>query len=200
VILISPHLDDGVFSCFEMLRQGATLVTICAGIPSEDTPPSQFDQRAGFTSAADAMHARRLEDLAAAEVVGFKAIHLDYLDTSYGGNDLAGGVEEAFALASRRETIYGPLGLRHPDHQTIASAFRSQSRKHYGEAWVYEELPYAYVWPEYLGPALKLTDVGPTVTRVCHESKREAVDAYVSQTKGAHMDAILAPERCHMLI
>lgn len=198
MIVLSPHLDDAVFSCSQILK-GARVVTICAGIPPADCPPTIFDERGGFATARDAMEARRAEDRAAAEQLGFDAIHLDLLDCNYGESDLFQGVEKALDLAESGESVYGPLGLRHPDHQVIGSAFRSLARTRDVDAWVYEELPYAYAWPEYLGPALTVAHLtGPTVTRISRESKRDAVQTYASQVSPeTHMDAILAPERYH---
>jgi LmbE family N-acetylglucosaminyl deacetylase len=184
-----------VWSCHELLA-GATVVTICAGIPPEGTPPTQFDTRAGFPTAAAAVHARRAEDVAAARRVGFTPRHLDCLDGGHGGGDIEAVVQEALADVLPSEIVVGPAGLRHPDHVAVASAFRQVVTERDLAAWVYEDLPYAYVWPETLAPAL--TGLGErTITRLSSPAKRAAVDEYRSQTTGAHMDAILAPERYH---
>ncbi len=200
MIVLSPHLDDAVWSCHGLL-EGATVVTICAGIPSASTPPTQFDKRAGFRSAANAMRARRREDEAAAVLAGFTVRHLNYLDHGYGvEQDMVSAVEEALADVGEGEPVIGPLGLRHPDHQRIAYAFAAVAHRDRLNAWLYEELPYAYVWPENLAPALRALLLGEyTVTRCSVPEKADAVNAYRSQTTGAHMDAILAPERYHPL-
>lgn len=198
MIVLSPHLDDAVWSAHGLL-EGATVVTICAGIPPEDAGPTQFDVRAGFQSGADAVRARRAEDLAAAARVGYTAVHLDVLDSGYGGGDIAVAAAGVLERAAGH-TVVGPVGLRHPDHHAVASAFRTVARALDLHAWMYEDLPYAYVWPENLAPALTLAEIGEvTITRLSAPAKRDAVEEYQSQTKGAHMDAILAPERYHLL-
>jgi LmbE family N-acetylglucosaminyl deacetylase len=203
VRVISPHLDDGAWSAAGILeRHDAVLVTICAGVPPPGLTGTQFDQRAGFDEAHDAMIARRREDVAATEVLGCRAVHRDLLDVGYA---LAEPLEEAVAkevLTAREngEVVVGPLGLRHPDHQTIATAFRRAAREWAKDAWIYEDLPYAYAWPEYLAPALHLAACGEeTVTRPSRNGKERAIDCYHSQIRGAHRDAIMAPERYHRL-
>lgn len=197
-VIISPHLDDAVFSCAGELS-GATVVTICAGVPPEDTPPSDFDRRAGFRSAREAMRARREEDHDAAAVLGFTPRHMDQLDHAYGGGDLVGAVGSALAGLDAGADVYGPLGLRHPDHKLIAAAFRTIARTRHLSAWVYEDQPYAYVWPEDLEGAIAHVDT-IAFTRPSPPDKREAVDAYRSQIgPQTHMAAIMAPERIHPL-
>lgn len=203
MIVISPHLDDAVWSCMGILAEHrATVVTICAGIPPKKTPPSMFDERAGFATAQLAMKARRQEDINACRKLDAKTVHLSCLDCAYGDVDdkeIRAAVEKALAKADG--PVIGPLGLRHPDHQRVATAFRRTARNNGLDAWVYEDLPYAYTWPEFLAPALMLAKCGEqTVTRRTDLSKRDAVETYRSQVNGStHMDAILAPERYHHL-
>lgn len=184
-----------------MLDADAKVVTICAGVPPEDTPPSEFDARAGFTSAAEAVRTRREEDLAAARRLGHTAEHLDCLDAIYGDGPISVAVGDALVdKVGEGEKVVGPLGLRHPDHVEVALALRHYADLFGFDAWAYEDLPYAYVWPETLAPALERMRCGEvTITRLSPEGKREAVEEYRSQTGGCHMDAILAPERYHRL-
>lgn len=203
VLVISPHLDDAAWSCAGILeRHDATVVTICAGVPPAGIEPTQFDQRAGFVDAQEAMMARREEDERAMAALGCKVHHLDYLDVAYAtGQRLDTAVfVELQAARVRNEVVVGPLGLRHPDHQVIATAFRRGVLDLHLPAWVYEELPYAYAWPEYLAAALKLARVSETtITRRPGDKKEAAVAAYHSQIRGAHRDAIFAPERYHRM-
>lgn len=204
VRVISPHLDDAVWSASGILdRHEATVVTICAGVPPKSLPPNDFDRRAGFESAEDAMLVRREEDIKAISSLSCFHRHLDLLDISYAlGEDLAEAVDLELRIAqSAGEIVVGPLGLRHPDHQLIATAFRRGVQAMPGiSAWVYEELPYAYVWSEYLAAALKTARCGETtLTRLSPGAKGIAVSAYVSQLRGAHRDAIMSPERYHRL-
>lgn len=204
VRVVSPHLDDAVWSCSGILeRHDCTVVTICAGVPPPGLPASDFDKAAGFGSAHDAMLERRQEDAAAAKILGCDVVHLDLLDVSYAdGEALAVAVQGQMLVASKaNEIVVGPLGLRHPDHQLIATAFRRAAFDLRLPAWVYEELPYAYAWPEYLGGALAMARCGEgTTTRRPGHRKELAVAAYKSQLNaGTHRDAIMAPERYHRL-
>lgn len=183
MIVVSPHLDDAVFSASAML-EGSTVVTICAGIPPEGTPPTPFDERAGFSSGTEAMRARCEEDLAAAEIAGFEVRHMACLDRGYSTDQpLEAAVADAIRLAeSRGEQLLGPLGIRHPDHKRIAAALPDS-------AWRYEELPYAYVWPEQETAPEELPGAS---------WKEAAVRCYASQvTEATHMAEILSPERYH---
>lgn len=204
VRVISPHLDDAVWSASGILaHHDVTVTTICAGIPPRGIEPTPFDRRAGFDSANDAVRERRAEDGRALAIFGAEVRHLAYLDVGYrNGERLDEAVEDELTLADeRREVVIGPVGLRHPDHQVIATAFRRGVLARPDlNAWLYEELPYAYVWPEYLAGALALARCGEhTLTRRPGARKEEAVSAYRSQLRGAHREAILAPERYHRL-
>jgi hypothetical protein len=121
--------------------------------PGPDVAASHFDRAAGFRTAADAVRARRVEDVRALNQVGAEAVHLNCLDGTYAqGEPLAMAVTRALDQAEIGELVLGPLGLRHPDHEIVAAAFRATVRARGLNAWIYEELPYAYLWPEYIGP------------------------------------------------
>lgn len=199
MIVLSTHLDDAVFSCYEMLRQGdATLVTICAGIP-EDAPPSPFDERAGFITGAEAMRARREEDRAAAELVGCEVRHMDCLDRCYSHTeDIAGAVTEALAGIGG-ELVFGPLGLHHPDHRAVARQFRTVALERGLNAWVYEDQPYAKLHRAEAASAAVGCRV-PSMKMRPSRGKEAAVRAYGSQIGGwSHMDEILGTETYHRL-
>src|SRR3954469_18908439 len=85
VVLVSPHLDDGVLSCGELLagHPGACLVTVFAGRPGP-MALTGWDRDCGFSAGDDVVGARRAEDRAACEVLGATAVWLDFLDAQYG--------------------------------------------------------------------------------------------------------------------
>jgi LmbE family N-acetylglucosaminyl deacetylase len=191
--VISPHLDDAAFSCATLL-EGATVVTICAGVPSEGTPPTQFDVRAGFADGHEAMTERRKEDQVAAAIAGFHPVHLNHLDVMYGVTDYSAAIEEALEYVDGGP-VYGPLGLRHPDHQAISFAFRYWARQKKIDAWLYAELPYFYTSAPHVVPAFRIAHPsGPTILRPSPESKRALLNAYASQIRGAHIDEIMSME------
>lgn len=91
-IYISPHLDDAVLSAggliYDQAREGipVEIWTLTCGFPPESglTPLAQvLHFQWGFASAEETIRLRRAEDLRAAEVVGAKAVHFDFLDCIY---------------------------------------------------------------------------------------------------------------------
>ncbi len=95
VVVVSPHLDDGVFSLGAGISRAArkgsnvTILTVLAGDPSSTTPAGEWDARAGFATAGEAARARRLEDEQACAHVGARPVWLPYSDQQYprGGTD-----------------------------------------------------------------------------------------------------------------
>lgn len=205
MIVLSPHLDDAVFSCGALLaKHEAMVITICAGIPAEDVKPSHFDVMAGFPTAADAIRERRVEDLRAAAVLGIETVHSPCLEEQYDRHPdhakrVRAAVFDALASIKDEEILLGPLGLRHPDHEAVAAAFLEFiAERRSGRAWLYEELPYRALWPEYIGPAAAgagcespteyFTDTAPAI-------KHRALRCYTTQLVGMDTQPLLLPER-----
>lgn len=91
-IYISPHLDDAVLSAGGLIHDQAKagipveIWTLMCGFPPEGdlTPLAQvLHFQWGFSSAEETVRLRRAEDLRAAEAVGAKAVHFDFLDCIY---------------------------------------------------------------------------------------------------------------------
>lgn len=167
LVVVSPHLDDAVFSCGTLiaataLRQPVTILTVCAGVPRPAVQlvggeslgyVTQLDMAAGFESSVDAMEVRREEDKAAADLLGAQVIHLDVLDGQYDRPDdpsrmtrisVALGLElrRYQAEAAQDVTVLSPVGIRHADHIAVAAVCASWATLRY------EELPYRELWPE----------------------------------------------------
>lgn len=187
--MISPHLDDAVFSCGSLLAEReATIATICAGVPADSVEPHGFDREAGFESAAAAMHCRRREDKVAAQVVGARVQHFDCLEVMYSEDEpISDAVGTALGGANSGEPVLGPLGIRHPDHIAVTEAFRRIASSRKLNAWLYQELPYGVLWPVEMS--------APTESRSCSVVKLEAIECYASQLHGMDRDALTAPEQ-----
>jgi LmbE family N-acetylglucosaminyl deacetylase len=152
VVILSPHLDDAVLSCGQLMagRADCVVVTIFAGYPPAPfrlTTP--YDEQCGFRHAAEAIRSRRDEDQAATSVLNARPTHLDFLDGQYGAPfDLyqaCAAVEKVIADV-RPEYVLAPLGLEHPDHAracTVACQVVDPAMLHF-----YEELPGRVLWPE----------------------------------------------------
>lgn len=171
VVVISPHLDDGVLSCGQLLhhRPGSTVVTVFAGMPHRwvTTP---YDRGCGFESSAQAIRVRRGEDRGACRLLDAGTVHLDWLDGQYRADAvdpraLSVDLREAVIDGDNEPAVFAPLGLGHPDHVAVSDAALAAG---FVGLWLYEELPTRVRVPEtvparigdlaHAGIKLELTD------------------------------------------
>lgn len=153
VVVVSPHLDDGVFSLGAAIscatRKGAdvTVLTVLAGDPSSTTPAGAWDARAGFATAGEAARSRRLEDEQACELIRARPVWLPFSDHQY-----SRGGSEAEVRAAVVETVGGAqvllpgFPLLHEDHAWLRRVLRGAFPV--DRVAVYTEQPYAAVWTE----------------------------------------------------
>jgi LmbE family N-acetylglucosaminyl deacetylase len=125
MVVISPHLDDAVFSCGHLLGAAANpqVITVCAGRPQDTSQRTDWDTRCGFQDAGQAVQHRRDEDRLALSLLGAEPIWLPFTDNQYGqpvsALDVCAALMPWLAQALRRgpdEEILFPLGLFHSDH------------------------------------------------------------------------------------
>jgi LmbE family N-acetylglucosaminyl deacetylase len=156
VLVLSPHLDDAVLSCWAVLgHTGApvVVVNVFAGIP----PPGFVvlaDALAGATDSCQRMHERRTEDAVCLGSIGRHAINLPYLSHIYRGlpprlRDAARAIVQHTSTASR---IVAPAAIGgHPDH-----VFTRELGRLMGSLTIpvelYADLPYAvaFAWPHWV--------------------------------------------------
>ncbi|MBY4896079.1 PIG-L deacetylase family protein [Cupriavidus sp. AU9028] len=212
LVVISPHLDDAVFSCGNLLAAcpGSVVVTVFAGIPSFDMPAPDWDKVAGFDTAAQAMLARRDEDRAALAELGARPIWLDLLDAQYESkhtaDEIAARLAPAIAL-NNACAVVAPCGLYHSDHVLVHEACAKlwRERDHGGPPWLfYEEAIYRRK-PGMLHQLLaRWHDAGMVSTPVDlaigehTATKARACNAYASQLAmfdSATISDLSAPER-----
>jgi LmbE family N-acetylglucosaminyl deacetylase len=148
VVVVSPHLDDGVFSLGAAIacatRKGAdvTILTVLAGDPTSTTPAGPWDARAGFATAGEAAAARRTEDEQACELVRARPIWLPFSDEQYarGGSDEEIRAAAVEAVGDAQVVLPG-FPLLHRDHawlrRLLDGAFPAE------QASLYTEQPYA---------------------------------------------------------
>lgn len=153
VVVVSPHLDDGCLGAGQFIagRPDCVMTTVFAGTPDAKSVLTAYDQKCGFGSAAEAVEARRAEDTEAMSVLQARAVHLDFVDSQYGGIlDTEALVEQLRdeIRATDPELVIGPLGLVHRDHQAVREALLEATRDGVRPVWLYEELPYRVVTPE----------------------------------------------------
>ncbi|ESJ25234.1 MULTISPECIES: PIG-L deacetylase family protein [Cupriavidus] len=146
LVVISPHLDDAVFSCGNLLAAcpGSVVVTVFAGVPPVDMPAPDWDRRAGFSSAAQAVLARREEDRAGLAILDAQPVWLDFLDSQYNRRHTAGEIAAQLSKVISLHNacaVVAPCGLYHSDHTLVheACARLWRERDHGGPPWLYYE-------------------------------------------------------------
>jgi len=195
VLVISPHLDDAVFGCGELLAAcpGSVVVTVMAGRPPQNAELPPWDARAGFQPGDDVAAARREEDRAALALLAACPLCLDFLDSQYRASPtveaLAGALEAAILDTGLGQVLL-PLGLFHSDHHlTHAAAIAVLRHQPALSWWAYEDALYRQV-PN-LGierlQALQRAGISaiPITMPRCdrREIKRQAMQQYGSQLR-----------------
>jgi LmbE family N-acetylglucosaminyl deacetylase len=100
VLIVSPHLDDAVLSCWALL-DAATPVDVLTVFAGEPVPPLRkaWDLAMGFSDSAESLLARRSEDEEAFAGTGHRRTYMALLDDQY--LDGSRGPQDAEALAER---------------------------------------------------------------------------------------------------
>ena len=218
LIVVSPHLDDAVFGCGELLATcpGSVVITAMAGRPAHYAELTPWDALAGFQPGDDVVAARRAEDRAALAVLAARPVWLPFLDSQYRDSPtveaLAAALEAAI-LDTGLATVLLPLGLFHSDHHLTHAAAIAAARRRPDRSWfAYEDALYRQI-PDLAATrlqALQRDGVSAVPIAVAHvdrrEAKRRAMHQYASQLralatpgKPGSEDA-LAPERYWRLI
>lgn len=212
LIVLSPHLDDAVFSCGALLAMnpGAVVVTVFAGVPDARQPGTQWDARCGFRDGATAMAARRDEDRRALARLDAQPVWLDFLDSQYGCSPAVTRVAQALVDALQRwvaRSVAFPLGLFHSDHRLVHEAWRASMKAGATcESLAYEDSLYRGmpgVLQRRLAELAQARVVAtparlPPATPQALAAKAEAIQSYASQLRafgpGGYRDTA-QPER-----
>jgi LmbE family N-acetylglucosaminyl deacetylase len=201
LIVVSPHLDDGVLSCGMLLaaHPGAMLVTVFCGTPQDASTVTEWDRKAGFANAGEAMATRCAEDRRAAGILRSRPFHLPFLDSQYGGNADAETLRQALEKVLCNETApitAVPLGLFHSDHQRVHRACLQLRSDFPQRRWIfYEDVPYRRIAGEAQRQLAHLHAAGITLSPFSPASattvgtnrrwtlKRRAAAAYSTQLR-----------------
>jgi LmbE family N-acetylglucosaminyl deacetylase len=165
-LILSPHFDDAVLSLGGLIAkmpERAIVITVFAGTPAESVT-ARWDRRSGFASAAEAMHARSIENDRALAVLGVpkRAIcSLDHIDDQYrrlrhSGKEpeaqlrsaIARDVRRLLADHQNRVNLFAPASAWHPDHRIVTDAvleLRRDGDCRDAEIFLYQDQPYAYL-------------------------------------------------------
>lgn len=130
-VILSPHFDDAVLNCWQLLSESSALVlNIFSGVPPKGTHRF-WDLVCGTADSHKMMQKRRRENEAAISLSGSHAqLYLDYLEAQYrqrqpavNVNNLAADILE---LAPAGAVFLAPLAAgrlrRHADHVLLRRA------------------------------------------------------------------------------
>jgi LmbE family N-acetylglucosaminyl deacetylase len=141
-IVLSPHLDDAVLSCFAVLR-GATVLTVFTDGPQDDSR-TDWDTRCGAGTSRELMALRREEDRRALAAAGARPRHLGYRERAYGDTDQSRIVTTLAAELTSAEEIWLPAAVGgHGDHAAVrAAGFAALGPAPSATIWLYADYPY----------------------------------------------------------
>src|SRR5574342_931968 len=228
-IYLSPHLDDAALSAggliYEQTRAGVPVEiwTFMCSDPhlTEVSPFAQsLHTQWGFTNAEEAMRERRKEDLRAADILGAKAIHFDFLDCIYrrGKNGewlyndqiFASPHDEEVALPSQIASAITPrlqpddvlvCQLSVGSHVAHVLVRRAAERLELGKRLIYDiDMPYFLHKSHEL--QVKAAGMKESVSRITEaglERWVEAVATYTSQLPTLH-EEVSTPEKARRTI
>ncbi len=196
-LFVSPHLDDAVLACGELIASSErpVVVTVFAGRPPTASPLTRWDADCGFAPGDDVVGARRDEDREALRRLDARPVWLDFLDDQYGVRASEDDLVAALAAAIEREratTIFFPLGMFHADHLRTSDAVLRVAQRQASLRWhAYEDPLYRRIEGAVDARAAELGRRGfalrsepIAVERDAHTRKREALACYRSQLRG----------------
>lgn len=188
LVVISPHFDDAVLGCGQLLaaHPGATVVTVMGGQrPAGWARLTPWDALGGFRAGDDVVAARRREDAAALGELGAASRWLDFPDHQYDEPGAARPDPDEVGEALWRRlvdldptAVFMPLGLANPDHVlTHDAAFALARERAAGWAWFgyadagYQHIPGMLAWR--LARCVR-AGLWPTPAAIVADSGREA--------------------------
>jgi hypothetical protein len=216
-VILSPHLDDAVLSCWHVLdgRSEVTVVNVFTGSPPQGAPVAYWDRLTGARDSVQRMRERHAEDRRAMAMTGRRALHLDLLDKQYRrGDPCAEQLRHRLVeVLDPHATVWAPAGLRHHrDHELVRDAALELAEAGWSVA-IYADLPHGIRrgWPGWVADAdaggcrevdgewhAVLADAGLVVERLvprvhpldarARARKLRALDAY--RTQRAALDAL----------
>ena len=225
-IYLSPHLDDAALSAggliYEQTRSGilVEIWTFMCGTPRE-TEFSPFAQVLhavwGFVSAAETVLERRLEDTNAANILGAKGAHFDFLDCIYRRGKNGEWLYQEIAIPPREDDADLPSQIAaviaprlrpddvlvcqlsvgsHVDHVLVR-----QAAELLGRPLIYDiDMPYfLYKSDEFESKAAGMKESVHSVTEAGLERWLDAVVAYKSQLPALN-EVLNTPEKARKSI
>src|SRR5689334_22938681 len=111
-VVLSPHPDDAVLSCWHLLdNDDVTVVTVFGGVP-ESGATGWWDLLTNAPDSVTRARERLEEDARALALAGARSLTLDLLDSQYRRDGDTPAVAEAIADHVRgAEAVYAPMGV-----------------------------------------------------------------------------------------
>jgi hypothetical protein len=168
-VILSPHLDDAVLSCWHVLDGvgEVSVINVFAGVPPQDTVAGWWDLAAGGRDSSQVVIGRIEEDRAALALAGREALNLEFLDHQYRHcPQSVGALVEALCVALPLDVeVWVPAAIAppnehptrragwtpHPDHALVRSAGLALRDRGHPVA-LYADLPHASAtgWPHWV--------------------------------------------------
>jgi LmbE family N-acetylglucosaminyl deacetylase len=160
-VVLSPHLDDAVLSCWHVLTEPGevAVINVFAGVPARLAAPAWWDEYTGASDSGERVRERIAEDRRALALAGREPTNLSFLDEQYREHDQPLGplVEQIEALLPLHAEIYAPAALaNHTDH-VLVRAVALELRAAGCDVSLYADLPHATVhgWPAWVSGSHK---------------------------------------------
>lgn len=170
IAIISPHVDDAIFSLgnaiawFQKTAE-ITVISPFAGIPSD---PVGFKKHTTL----------RAEHEEACKIMGVSIINGDFFDDVYGLQNSDKVEAWIRKVTEGFDNILVPLGIHHPDHILVRNICVSSIEI----TGFYEELPYRILYPELRSQVVQeFTGYRGGKVYEHNPLKEQAVKAYASQ-------------------
>jgi len=143
-VVVSPHLDDAVLSCWHVLQDGEVkVVNVFTGLPAPGTA-GWWDMLTGSPDSPARMRERLAEDAAVLASAGAEVVGLGLLDEQYRDNGHRPAVAEALERHMRdAEELHVPAGLALGSDHGLVLAAALQLRQ---DLFLYADLPHAVLW------------------------------------------------------
>jgi LmbE family N-acetylglucosaminyl deacetylase len=155
VVLLSPHLDDAVLSCWGVLRQPESVqaINFFTGTPKRGDL-STWDRITGASDPATQMRRRVSEDREALATVKRRPHNLDLIDSQYRrvAPSIARLRSAVAKISPSASCFYAPAGIgSHPDH-TLTRRVALDLIGDGIPVRLYADLPYAvrFGWPHWV--------------------------------------------------
>jgi LmbE family N-acetylglucosaminyl deacetylase len=180
VVLLSPHLDDAVLSCWSVLTSQERVQPV--NVFSKPPPPgsvTRYDRICGAEDSAKHVRERLAEDARALEAACRTPVNLPFLDRQYRRpwqTPSLRDLDDRLAHeVPRVRTLYAPAALGfapQPDHELVRRLALAAAGKGIS-LWLYADVPYAvtFGWPHWVTAAAAEThlDVDAYWQRLEHD-------------------------------